>query len=164
MQYFKNVTVRQLDLKVSDIQSPFKIHEMWALLSFNLQIQSATKNLQSIGRKSGIAKQQSLKNADFPVKPISILAIFKVETMEVVSFYKVAKGFRLKGGETRITNLTVRDNKASGIQMRHYWEFTVQVCFGGNLRVGLKVSVVDGLNQLLGNFDNFLFAGWSTRP
>lgn len=45
---------------------------------------------------------------------ILILAIFKVEAMEVMSFYKVAKGFWLKGGETRITNLTVWENKASG--------------------------------------------------
>lgn len=35
------------------------------------------------------------------------LAIFKVEAMEVMSFHQVAKGFRLKGGETRIANLTV---------------------------------------------------------
>lgn len=41
------------------------------------------------------------------VTRILILAIFKIEAMEVMSFYKVAKGFRLKGGETRITNLTV---------------------------------------------------------
>lgn len=54
------------------------------------------------------------------VTRILILAIFKVEAMEVMSFYKVAKGFRLKGGETRITNLTVWENKTSGIKMRHY--------------------------------------------
>lgn len=37
------------------------------------------------------------------------------------------------------------------------------MCRGGNLRIGLKVSVVDGLNQLLSNFDDFLFAGWNTE-
>lgn len=30
-----------------------------------------------------------------------------------------------------------------------------------NLRIGLKVSIVDGLNQLLSDFDNFLFAGYN---
>lgn len=33
---------------------------------------------------------------------------------------------------------------------------------GRNSRIRLKVSVVDGLNQLLSNFDNFLFASYNT--
>lgn len=32
-----------------------------------------------------------------------------------------------------------------------------------NLRIGLKVSIVDRLNQLLSNFDNFLFASYNIR-
>lgn len=41
--------------------------------------------------------------------PTFILAIFKVEAMEVMSFYEVAKSFRFKWGETRITDLTVSE-------------------------------------------------------
>lgn len=32
-----------------------------------------------------------------------------------------------------------------------------------NPRVGLKVAVVDGLDQLLGNLDDLLLAGWETE-
>lgn len=32
-----------------------------------------------------------------------------------------------------------------------------------NSRVGLKVSIVDGLNQLFGHLDDFLLASYNTR-
>lgn len=41
------------------------------------------------------------------------LTIFKVEAMKVMSLYKVAQGFRLKGSQTRITNLPVDKNTES---------------------------------------------------
>lgn len=31
--------------------------------------------------------------------------------------------------------------------------------FKSNLRVGLKVAIIDGLDQLLGDFDDFLLPG-----
>lgn len=58
--------------------------------------------------------------------------ILKVKAMEVMSFHQVAQSFRLKGSQTGIANL----------------------------RIGLKVSIVDRLNQLLSDFNNFLFAGF----
>lgn len=32
-----------------------------------------------------------------------------------------------------------------------------------NIRIGLEVSIVDRLNQLLSDFNNFLFASYNTR-
>lgn len=56
--------------------------------------------------------------------------IFKVESMKVHSFNQVTKCFRLKCCESRITNF----------------------------RVAFKISIVNGFNQLLCNFNNFLLA------
>lgn len=59
--------------------------------------------------------------------------ILKVEAMEVMSLYQITQGLWLKGRQTRITNF----------------------------RIGFKVSIVYGLNQLFSNFYNFLFASFN---
>lgn len=43
-----------------------------------------------------------------------------------------------------------------------HFDPTVQIQREKNLRIGLKVSIVDRLNQLLSDFDNFLFASYNT--
>lgn len=63
------------------------------------------KKMQKIIETLEISARVSGEN--FSATPTLILAVFKVEAMEVMSFYKVAKSFRLKRGETRITDLTV---------------------------------------------------------
>ena len=97
------------------------------------------------------------------------LTILKVKAMEVMSFHQVAQGLRLKGSETRITNLPVKPkknkkNRESAKKVSEsFWDVTVQMQRGRNLRIGLKVSIIDRLNQLLSDFDNFLLAGYNTR-
>lgn len=44
---------------------------------------------------------------DTSVMHVLELTIFKVEAMKVMSFHKVAQGFRLKGSQTRVANLPV---------------------------------------------------------
>lgn len=55
-------------------------------------------------------------------------SVLKVEAVEICALHQVAQGLRLKGREARVTYLCV----------------------------GLKVSIVDGLNQLLGDFNDLL--------
>lgn len=99
--------------------------------------------------------------------------ILKVEAVEVCPLHQVAQGLRLKGCEARITDLSeiVRKHVPS-TQM-----FVYVVITGRNLsdisgvgelnqlnwRVGLKVSIVDGLNQLLCDFNDLLFTSWDTE-
>lgn len=58
--------------------------------------------------------------------------VFKVKSMEIHSFYQVAKCLRLKWCKARITNFCV----------------------------GFEVSIVDGFYQLFCDLNNFLFACW----
>ena len=79
-----------------------------------------------------------------------------------MSFHKVAQGFRLKGSEPRVTDLPTKTKIALS---KHSGDLNTQAKKGekSNLRISLKVSIVDRLDKLLGDFDYFLFASYNTE-
>lgn len=93
------------------------------------------------------------------------LTILKVKAVEVVSFHQISQCLRLKGSQTGITNLPVAEKTEEWAKNLHTRQVMIPARPGekNDLRVGLKVSIVDWLNQLLSDFDNFLFASWNRR-
>lgn len=82
-----------------------------------------------------------------------------------MSFHQIAQGLWLKGCQTGITNLPVAWKKTDSAN--EAYRVTVEWMFlkdrRRNLRIGLKVAVVDRFNQLLCDFDNFLFASYNIK-
>lgn len=58
--------------------------------------------------------------SDISVMHVLELTIFKVEAMKVMSFHKVAQGFRLKGSQTRITDLPVDKKYRIRQEIEHF--------------------------------------------
>lgn len=84
--------------------------------------------------------------------------------MEVGALHQVAQSFGFKRRKARVTYLpavgqqTATLDEQKNVAMCHYRH----VCnryFKSNLRVGLKVTIIDGLDQLLSDFDDFLLPG-----
>lgn len=81
---------------------------------------------------SVLSNQVDVGIQDCGVDRLTVLRqeVLKVESVEVHSLHQVAQGLRFKGGQTRITDLSV--------------------C--------LEVSIVDSLDQLFSDLDDLLFA------
>lgn len=91
------------------------------------------------------------------------LTVFKVELVEVHSLHQVPQSLGFKGGESRIANPPERTNKRSrggeaACVRRRRDESAAEAWRASDSRVGIKVSVVDGLDQLLRYLDDLLFA------
>lgn len=88
--------------------------------------------------------------------------------MEVMSFHQITQGLRLKGRQTRITNLPVVYKKGVRHQKMEeaadYERSNITVHMQNvNLRIGFKVSIIYRLNQLFSNFYNFLFTSYNKK-
>lgn len=80
--------------------------------------------------------------------------------MEVGALHQVAQSFRLERRQAGVTYFPTTGQQAATSDEEMKLD-TVHCgrCLKSNSRVGLKVAVVDGLDQLLGDFDDLLLAG-----
>lgn len=86
-----------------------------------------------VGDAGGLLSNQvHVRVEDGGVDGLTVLRqqVFKVKSVEVHPLHQVSQGLRFKAGESRVADFSI----------------------------GFKVTIVDGLNKLLSDFDDLLFA------